>query len=125
MKTYWVVVQKRAVREAVVQVDAEALEGAEAAALGMALHIKGFGEEIRYEYQAVRVSDLPVVGRAAVKGRDETGDGDLVEAAEAAVATAFGNTSGLDKDDQISAMKLAATALDEAIKSFKAKRGGP
>lgn len=48
---------------------------------------------------------------------------DLIEAAKAMVATAFGNTSGLDKDDQISAMKLAAAALDEALKAFEAKRG--
>lgn len=48
---------------------------------------------------------------------------DLIEAAEAMVATAFGNTSGLTEADRIEAMRMAATALDEALKAFKAKRG--
>lgn len=47
----------------------------------------------------------------------------MIEAAEAMVATAFGNTSGLTEADQIEAMRMAAKALDDALKALKAKRG--
>jgi hypothetical protein len=57
----------------------------------------------------------------------EKGMKDLIEAAEAMVATAFGNTDGLTEAEQIEAMKMAAEALDEALgealKAFKGEAG--
>lgn len=48
---------------------------------------------------------------------------DLIEAAEAMVATVFGNGYGLTEAEQIEAMKMAATALKEALKAVKVKKG--
>jgi hypothetical protein len=57
----------------------------------------------------------------------EKGMKDLIEAAEAMVATAFGNTDGLTEAEQIEAMKMAAEALGEALgealKAFKGEAG--
>ncbi len=42
---------------------------------------------------------------------------EIVDAAEAVVATAFGNIDGLTEADQLEALRMAAAALRDALKS--------